>query len=152
MKYLKNFENFDSISDKLNNEYKIDIQISKYGDMAVEIYKKDRKIGTIDLDSKDSINYCIVDSRINKPYRGKGLYKNALIKILNTYPNIKIYSILRTESAEYAWESFNNISDIICEKVNINSTPFSNSAWELYHSSPKNLYEEPKIAYVLYKK
>jgi hypothetical protein len=160
MKYIKLFENFkleieDTISDNQNNKFRITIKAIN-GMIDIFLYKKDRKIGNIELTSESNQpnDYIIVDSRINKTYRGKGLYKNTLIKILNEIPIIKIYSILRTGSAENAWDSFKDKLpiNIKCDMIDINNTSFSDSAFELYYSSPKNLYDIPKYAYVLYKK
>jgi len=121
----------------------------------INLNKKDRKIGSISLSSDDKINYMIVDSRINKPYRNKGLYRKLLMKLLDEKPKIILYSVLRTEHAEFAWDSINkNLpNDIKLRVVDIHKTPFSDSTWELYYNSSKSSkYDNPSEAYILYKK
>jgi predicted acetyltransferase len=77
------------------------------GSMQVEVLDiANNKVGTIDLEgSGDEKMWTIIGADIEKEYRGKGYYRQALLQILDKYPTITIVSAFRSEEANRAWAS-----------------------------------------------
>jgi hypothetical protein len=98
--------------DLLENEEsnKSTIQVNKddqKGIMDVSIYDSEGdNIGKIELDSYDEgKTWTISNANIGKQYRGKGYYRQALINLVNKYPQIKVVSAFRSPEANRTWKS-----------------------------------------------
>lgn len=88
----------------------VTIQVSKddvEGVMGVDIYNsEDTKVGNFALESYDGGKvWTIVGADIEEQYRGKGYYRQALISLVNKYPQIKVVSAFRSPEADRAWQS-----------------------------------------------
>lgn len=98
----------DLLEDSQNNG--MTIQVNKddqKGIMDVDIYDPEgTKIGKIELDSYDEgKTWTISGANIGEEYRGKGYYRQALINLVNKYPQIKVVSAFRSPEANRAWKS-----------------------------------------------
>ena len=71
----------------------------------VLIMMGDDKIGEIVFEDDGDNNYTIVDANINPDYRGKGLYRKAIISVFDEKPNAIINSVFRSPEADRAWQS-----------------------------------------------
>ena len=96
------FREWENSRKSLNEEVKIE-KTEDY--IEVDIIEDDKIIGNITLESYDGKNYTIIDANVEEAYRGKGLYKKAIIDTLNENPHIKITSAFRSKDAEFAWNS-----------------------------------------------
>ena len=98
------------------------------GRIEIGIYSNDEHVGGISLkyDPKDS-SHTITASYIKPKYRGQGLFGTALFYLLDKKPNAKIKSVLRSTSAQRAWNSIKN------------KIP-SNIAFEMDNSSGKKIF------------
>jgi len=79
------------------------ITINDEDGISFDIVANGKKVGEVDMETSDKINYTIVDANINTDERGKGYYYKALFNILDQKPNIKIYSVYRSPEANKAW-------------------------------------------------
>jgi hypothetical protein len=96
------FREWENSRKSLNEEVKIE-KTEDY--IEVDIIEDNKTIGNITLESYDGKNYTIIDANIEEAYRGKGLYKKAILNTLNKNPHIKITSAFRSKDAEFAWNS-----------------------------------------------
>lgn len=87
------------------------IKVTKKNDeegvMEVDIYDPTgTKVGNFALESYDGgETWTIVGADIEEQHRGKGYYRQALISLVNKYPQIKIVSAFRSPEANRAWQS-----------------------------------------------
>jgi hypothetical protein len=77
------------------------------GIMDVNIYDPTgSKVGNFELESyDDGLTWTITGAEIDEKHRGKGYYRQAVVDLLNRYPNIKIVSAFRSPEANRAWNS-----------------------------------------------
>ena len=80
------------------------------GVMEVNIYDPEgTKVGNFALESYDGGKvWTIIGADIEEQYRGKGYYRQALISLVNRYPQIKVVSAFRSPEADRAWQSLIN--------------------------------------------
>lgn len=73
--------------------------------ISVDIFNDGEKIGYIILEKEMDNEYTIVDSEIKPEFRGRGLYYKSIIELIENNPQIKINSVFRSESADFAWKA-----------------------------------------------
>jgi hypothetical protein len=89
-----------------NPTQQVKLKIAKDEDsLYADLYLNDTKIGTIEAQTEDQKTYAILNSEILAAYRKKGYYKQALLRLLDKYPTIKLVSYDRSEDANKAWEA-----------------------------------------------
>jgi len=83
------------------------IQIEELGDGFIEVFimSGDEVVGDMTLETSDNKHYMVVMATIKKEFKGRGLYKQALLELLRVMPNIIIQSAFRSPEAERAWRS-----------------------------------------------
>jgi hypothetical protein len=101
----------DLLENEENNKSTIKVKKDdQKGIMDVDIYDPEgTNIGKIELDSYDEgKTWTISGANIGEQYRGKGYYYQALVNLINKYPQIKVVSAFRSPEANRAWKSLIN--------------------------------------------
>lgn len=118
----------------------------------VVIMMGDEKIGEIVFEDDGNNNYTIVDANIHPDYRGKGLYRKAIISVFDVKPNAIINSVFRSPEADRAWQSLisklpNNIEHKTKyyreEKTRLHQLMLKKNINESYHQIRRNFHKLP---------
>lgn len=129
----------------------IEIHDVKHG-VNVLIMMGDEKIGEIVFEDNGDNNYTIVDANIHPDYRGKGLYRKAIISVFDEKPNAIINSVFRSPEADRAWQSLisklpNNIEHKTKyyreEKTRLHQLMLKKGINESYYQIRRNFHKLP---------
>lgn len=83
-----------------------EIQIERLdGFIEVFIMSDGEAVGDMTLETPDEKHYMVVMATIKEEFKGRGLYKKAMLELLDKMPNIIIQSAFRSDDAERAWRS-----------------------------------------------
>ena len=83
-----------------------EIQIERLdGFIEVFIMSDGEAVGDMTLETPDEKHYMVVMATIKEEFKGRGLYKKAMLELLDKMPNIIIQSAFRSDEAERAWRS-----------------------------------------------
>ena len=83
-----------------------EIQIERLdGFIEVFIMSDGEAVGDMTLETPDEKHYMVVMATIKEEFKGRGLYKKAMLELLDKMPNIIIQSAFRSDEAERAWKS-----------------------------------------------
>lgn len=102
-------ENISRLKELMGLE-EVNFEIKNFNNrIEVGIFFGNEHVGGISLKlNPDDSSHTITSSFIKPKYRGKGLFGKSLFYLLKQEPTVKVKSVLRSPSAQRAWNSLKN--------------------------------------------